>query len=208
MVPLRIACFSAIALTMSCAYRFSNAHVERPEGIRTIAIEAIYDTSREVLPHELFWEALQASFVADGKLRLASQYRADAYLRAHVRDATLTPACSIVKNPPERDPKTEGRVKLPRPPEFKPLAQAGELKTFGSVTVAVDIEVWSLRTQSLLMRRTYDLGQQFRAVHGFGKDAVTPRSNDYLRYEEAFEAKVKLMAEDLANRVVRDLLVR
>ena len=208
MAPQRIACFAAITLTVGCAYRFSNAHVERPEGIRTIAIEAIYDTGREVLPHELFWEALQAGFAADGKLRLAPQDRADAYLRAHVRDAALVPVGSIVKNPPERDPNIQGRVQLPQPTEFKPLAQAGELKTFGRVTAEIEVEVWSLRTQSLLMRRTYDLGQQFRAVHGFGKDAVTPRSNDYLRYEEAFEAKVKLMAEDLANRVVRDLLVR
>lgn len=208
MALLRIACLSWVTVVTGCAYRFSNAFIERPEGIRTIAIEAIYDTGREVLPHEIFWESLQASFAADGKLHLAAQEKADAYLRAHILDASLTPSGSIVKNLPERDPKIQGRVELPRPKEFKPLAQAGELKTFGQINTTIEVEVWSLRTQSLLMRRTYTLTQQFRAVHGFGKDAVTPRSNDYLRYEEAFEAKVKLMAEDLANRVVRDLLIR
>jgi hypothetical protein len=205
---LRIAWLALSTVVSGCAYRFTNAHVQRPEGIRTIAIEAVYDTSREVLPHELFWEALQAAFAADGKLRLASQERADAYLRIHLKDAALVPAGSIVKNPPEQDPKLKGRVKPPEPTLFKPLGQAGEIKTFGQVRAEVEIEVWSLRTRSLLLRRTYDLTQQFRAVHGFGRDAVTTRSNDYLRYEESFDAKVKLMAQDLAGQVVRDLLVR
>jgi len=33
----------------SCTYRFTNRHVAAPGGIRSIAIESIYDTSKEVL---------------------------------------------------------------------------------------------------------------------------------------------------------------
>lgn len=191
-----------------CAYRFSNAHSARPEGIRSIAIEAVYDTSREVIPHELFWEAMQSAFAANGKLRLAPQHNADAYLRMHIKEAITAPDGSIVRNPPESDPKIKDGAALPKPEEFRPLAQAGEIKTFGQIQAVVEVEVWSLRTESLLLRQSYSLAQRFRAVHGFGRDAVTTPGNDYLRYEEAFDAKVKLMAQDLARQVVQDLLLR
>lgn len=193
---------------MGCAYRFSNMHTARPEGIRTIAIEAIYDTSREVLPHELFWEAMQAAFAANGKLRLAAQQDADAYLRLHIKQAIAAPEGSIVRNLPENDPRINEGGPLPDASEFKSLGQAGEIKTFGRIQALVEVEVWSLRSKSLLLRRSYDISQRFRAVHGFGRDAVTTRSNDYLRYEEAFDAKVKLMAQDLARQVVQDLLLQ
>ena len=55
----RFASFLLLSLCVisiaGCAYRFTNKHIVTPEGIKTIAVEAIYDTGREVIRHELLW---------------------------------------------------------------------------------------------------------------------------------------------------------
>src|SRR4051794_6895040 len=92
--PKSPAVLTAVLATLlsACAYRFTSEHTAPPAGVRTIAIEAIYDASREVIPRELLWESLQNAFAADGHIKLAPQSRADALLRAHIKEAGINSA--------------------------------------------------------------------------------------------------------------------
>ena len=74
-VLLLIFVMTGMLLTSGCAYRFSNLHMKPPPGTKTIAIEAIYDTGKVAVPHEIIWEQLQKQFAINGRLRLASRVR-------------------------------------------------------------------------------------------------------------------------------------
>ena len=194
-----------VLLQVSCAYRFTNSHIDRPDGIRSIAVEAVFDTTGEVLPHEHLWTSLQQAFARDGNLRLVSRTEADAIVRAHIKTAEVRPTGDTIPNPPLEDPKTEGRNLPPKPQTFKKLTQAGEIRDSVAFDAKVDIEVWGIKSRRFLMRRSYALKGDFRAVQA---PQVTLKVNDHLRYDEAFEAQFKAASRQVAEEVVRDLLVR
>lgn len=192
-----------------CAYQFTNKHVVRPEGVKTIAVEAIYDTSREVLPHEQLWKSLQDAFASDGHLRLASQGSADALVRAHIRKAAVSPTGGKGSaRTPEKDPdpfRDDGPVDVS---EFRQLTRqdANKIRDHVALNIVVDVEVWSLRTRTLLLKQTYPASDVFFANY-YSLPSSSP-INDHLRFEEATEARFKAMSEGIARGVVRDLLVR
>lgn len=197
-----------VALMPACAYRFTNEHIKRPQGIKTIAVEAVYDTSREVLPHEILWKSLQDAIARDGNLRLAPASSADAILRAHIRSAEITPRGERIQNSPEDDPNVFNRSLPEKPSKFKILTQAEEVRDAAALRLGVHVEVVHLRTRSRLMSETYSLGGRFRAVHADKRGTVTTRSNDFLRYEEGVETTFAQLSESISRRVVRDLLIR
>jgi hypothetical protein len=191
-----------------CAYRFTNRAITRPEGVRSVAVEAVYDTSREVLPHEFLWQELQRAFAAEGHLKVVPQSSADALVRAHIRSASLSAVGTNTQNGPERDPDATSREVPPQPNEFRTLTQAGEYRNKEQLDARVEVEVWSLRTRTLLLSRTYPLSEKFQAIHADKSGRFTTRANDYLRFEEATEARFKAMAERISRQVVQDLLIR
>lgn len=191
----------------ACAYRFTNKHVKRPEGIRTIAVEAVYDTSREVIPHEYLWAALQDAFAADGHLQLVSQSSADALVRAHIKQVTI----AATGDPSVRDPATKEPSEIVHPDntvedpaKFRQLNQASELRETSLLTAFVEIEVWSLRTRTLLMRRNYPLSGTFKAWRG---SKYTSIDNNWLRYQESADITFAKLARGAADQVVKDLLI-
>lgn len=204
----QLASFAIFFLATSCAYRFTNEHVVRPEGIQTIAVEAIFDTSREVIPHEEFWGNLQSAFAANGHLQVVPPAEADALIRAHIKSADIRHIGSPSVQAPKDDPETLDGDRPASPREFRPLAQAGEVRDEGVVNAAVEVEVWNLRTKALIMQRTYPLRAKFRAIHADKGSNVTTPANDYLRFEESVDAKFAALAEDLSRRVVQDLLIK
>lgn len=196
-------------LVSGCAYRFTNKHVVRPEGIESIAVEAIYDTSREVLPHELLWESLQNAFAADGHLKLAPQSSADALVRAHLRSASIAAAGTEAKrksNEADGDPNPFRGDSVPKPDEFRELAKANSIRDQATMSLVVDVEVWSLRTRTLLLKRSYPVSGSFRTVYSSLPSGSIP--NDHLRFAEATNAEFKLLSDNIARGVLRDLLVR
>jgi hypothetical protein len=195
----------ALPLT-GCAYSFTNTHIQRPAGVQTIAVEAIYDTSREVLPHELLWDSLQNAFAADGHLKVVPQAAADALVRAHVKQATVSHVGSDYENKPTEDPKVFDGTRPNGPRDFKILTQAGKFRDKGHLNTVVEVEVWNLRTRSLLMRRTYNVSDGFQSLH-YGNPTVG-KPNDPLRFTEAQEASFKIIAQNISRSVVRDLLIR
>ncbi len=197
-------CLVALPLA-GCAYTFTNAHLSRPAGVETVAIEAIYDTSREVLPHEMLWQSLQNAFAADGHLKIVPQAVADALVRAHVRSAGVTATGTNLPNGPVKDPTTYDGTIPSAPSTFKGLTQAGEYRDKGVIATVVDVEVWNLKTRVLLMKQTYPVSDGFQSIHT-GTPGVN-KANDHLRYQEAVDASFRTIAESISRNVVRDLLV-
>ena len=196
-------------LQWGCAYRFTNKHVTKPEGINSIAVEAVYDTSREVLPHEHLWKALQDAFASDGHLRIAPQASADALVRAHIKQVAITPSGSVPPNrEPDKDPDPFSGGEAPDPGDFRELSHQhpSKIRNYVSISVVVEIEVWSLRTRTLILKQSYPATDAFLANY-YGQPSSSP-ANDHLRFEEAIESRVKSVSEQIARGVVRDLLVR
>jgi hypothetical protein len=155
----------------------------------------------------MLWEALQNAFAADGHLKVVPQASADALVRAHVKQAGVAHVGSDQENDlVVNDPEVFDGTRPNQPAEFKKLTQAGKYRDKGLLSAVVEVEVWNLRTRSLLMRRTYNVADVFQSLH-FGNPSVG-RPNDHLRFQEAEEASFKQMAQNISRSVVRDLLVR
>jgi len=188
-----------------CAYHFTNSHVSPPTGVHSIAVEAIYDTSREVLPHELLWQSLQNAFASDGHLRLVPVSEADALVRAHIKSASVAPDGAEFENGPVNDPEVFKGDSPPPPSSFKKLPETGKYRDKGLISLVVEVEVWNLNTRTLLMRRSYPVAAGFQAVHA---PSITQTANDFLRYDESEQAAFAGLSDSIARSVVRDLLVR
>jgi len=194
-----------VACTTGCAYRFTNLHVKRPAGIQSIAVEAIYDTTRTVLPHELLWEELQRAIVANGKLHLTTQSSADALVRAHITNGDFRSGRIQTNANNDRDPTietpeeaiTSGEFR-----EFKKLTQAGESVLDNRLVVNVRIEVIDLRTQKVLLNKRYSGSEVVKTAR-----KGTDPGSFYLIYTEATANRFQQASKRIATRMVQDLLV-
>jgi len=192
---------SILVLISGCAYQFSNLKVKPPQGIRSIAIEAVYDTSQKVRPHDILWESLQRKFAANGKLRVTSVHEADAFLQAEIIEARSSQSKPIVtsnaRDEPEYDPTSPAL-----PSSYRKLTQAAVLADNQKQSFKVIIKVWHLETKKLLFKKTYALGSgAYRLL-----DNTATKDNQFLRAEEAFQNHFQLMSNRLAGTVVTDLL--
>jgi hypothetical protein len=204
-----------------CVYRFTNEHMAPPAGVRTLAVEAVYDTSREVVPHELLWESLQQAFATDGHLRIVPQSSADALLRAHIKQVAVSTTGPIVINQNDEYSNAEVIVDPPAfskndpavPGQFKNMTQAGEYQTQVQTAVVVEVEVWNLNTRALILKKSYPVTRAFLAERAAAGTGATTSyqvlaNNDYLRYDEAERANFKAVSDSIAAGVVTDLLVK
>ena len=197
--------FSLPLAATGCAYRFTNMYVEQPKNIKSIAIEAIYDTSREVLPHEIIWEEIQQAFARDGHLKVASRKNADALLRVHITKAGVGPTGEIyTTKPTAEDPKEFDKKDPPSFNQFRRLPYAGEARQKMTLIIAMQVEVWHLESKELLLERTYNLTESFRAVRPTG----LPDATGFLRTEESMNADVASISRAAAESIVQDLLIR
>jgi hypothetical protein len=193
--------------TSSCAYRFTNTHVTPPEGIQSISVEAVFDTSREVLAHELLWESIQAAIIKDGNLKLTNRSQADAILRVHIKKAHISPSGQSRNNgagADGRDPRVFDYNTPPHPNQMRPLTQAGRFKDSATMKFVVKAEVVSLRTKSVLLKKNYSMstGRYYATYQGNSKN------NWFLRYVEAGDAAFEKASRKLASKIVQDLMVR
>jgi len=189
----------------SCAYKFTNRNLQLPQGINSIAVEAVYDTSREVLPHEILWESLQRAFAADGHLRLVSQGSADALLRAHITSGSVNPTGSTTQNLPLEDENVKaGAAVPPFPDDFRKLTQAGEYTTKEVLALVVQIEVIDLYSRAVIFSKSYSGAETFTSAR---TDQVAQKKSHYLLYEEALNTDFKRVAERISSDVVRDFIV-
>ena len=194
-----------------CAYRLTNLHIQNPDNIHSIAIESIFDTGSQVIPHEQMWDQLQRAFAANGHLKVTSAKNADALLRAHIRTSEINKSGDLLdKNPTNirKDPDIfEGNN--PQPPSLSPtdgplrdLTTASRVYSKDATTFVVDVEVWNLETRQLMLQRTY---------HGRTEAlAIAPAQPDlaFIRHDEVTDRNMTTVAKQIAENVVSDLLVR
>lgn len=190
-----------------CAYRFTNTYAAPPVGVRTIAIEAIYDTSREVLPHEILWQELQKAFAANGRLVVVSQGRADALVRAHIRSAQMIPSGD--EQPVTATGSEEPQVyntdnpASPFDPKFQPLTRGANSRNDEVITLSVDVEVLNLTTHQILLTRNYPVSGAYRVQ---GATGDIPKENFFVRSDESLGYRFAALSQDIANRVVLELM--
>lgn len=201
---LKAALIASVA--SSCAYRLTNLHVQSPNHVQTIAIESIYDTTSEVLPHEQLWNELQRSFAANGHLKVTSVDKADALLRAHVRLATIEKSGELRENV-RGELKKDIDLYQDRGPPIPPgtlrnLSVANTYYMKDRLGFFVDVEVIDLRTRQILLQRTY--------TRSFEAWAVSETLNEisFVRHEESAQLGFAKASRSIAEVVVTDLLVR
>lgn len=187
-------------LFSSCVYRFTNSHVGRLAGMRTVAVESVYDTSSESLPHEVIWEALQRAFAADGHLKLVSRTEADILIRAHITSGSVTPSAPFDRGP-DKDPQVFLGGSPPRPTTFKRLTVAREHATRENASISIAVEAYQLHSGKLLMSKSYAAAKGFGSLPSSG-----PLTYSFIRHEEAIINQVDLAANEIASQVVRDFL--
>ncbi|MCX6130969.1 MAG: hypothetical protein NTX25_18165 [Proteobacteria bacterium] len=187
----------------SCVYRFTNTALRLPIGVRSIAVEAVYDTSREVVPHELIWSAVQKELARNGRLFVTSQNEADALMILTLNHASVRPSGTPSREPVSRDPVITDSEKG-RPEDFRNLRRAGSWTTDESVNLTLSAEVIDLKTKTVLFRREYSGATSFKSLRSV---SVTSSNSAYLNYEEALQSKVKVLSEQLASRIVSDFLM-
>ena len=192
----------------ACAYRLSNLHVQSPNKIESIAIEAIFDTSGQVIAHDQLWSELQRAFAANGHLKVASVGQADALLRAHLRSAAIANAGDRIQanitNKKDPDLYAPGAPPL-GPNQLRDLSAAGDYFTKDQVSMVIDIEVWNLRTHELILQRSY--GGSF-AVLNVRAEGEAINELVSVRREESADRGVAGISRQIAGNVVSDLLIR
>jgi hypothetical protein len=198
---------SASVLVSSCAYRLTNLHTIRPENIRSIYVEGVYDTSAEPIPHERLWDELQRAIAANGQIRLAAPNEADAVLRAHIISTTSKKAgerkTSSVKSK-KKDPEIfYGQTTPPRPGPLRDISIADDYFTKSSWSSRILIEIYDLRSGKLILQRNYPIAAEVQAVRGDQANEI-----HHLRHQESLGASFGNGAKSIAERIVSDLLVR
>lgn len=187
-----------------CSYRFTNKAMRPPNGIKKIAIEAIYDTSWEVLPHEILWEALGRAFAKNGHLLLTSSKDADGLLRAQIVKASINPTGEVNENKDEtrRDPKVT-RDNKPSYRLFNNLMRSGRYTEKENITLWVKVELWDLKTKKMIFTKKYQGVGSFKSHYA----NVFNINTHYLLFEEALKNRFKTISKDISNRIVIDILL-
>ncbi len=192
-----------VLLLQSCTYRFNNLSLKPPKGLRTIAIEAIFDTGRTPLPHEILWVSLQKQFAIDGRLQVTSPEQADVYLRAHIFNSTLyqngQQSFYQGMDPKELVDKESGQVQSPF--AFQNLNRAKDFANYATVSVNVEVQFWDLYTKTLLHQKTYQLSKRYEIF-----DAAIPLGNQFIQAQETLEINMEEMSDSLARSIVYDFL--
>ena len=192
----------ALLMQSACAYRFTNRYIHPPEGGRRIAIAPIFDSSRVVVPHDVLWYALQNAFASSGHLVLANPAKADFYLQAHVQRASTleyeSDARSALQNPHMFiDPNTN----QPRAPDKYLNLHAAEIfSKREKLSFLVSVEIWDLRTRTLLLKGDYSVSSDFNML-----TVPSPRESQFIRNEENSELSLIIQANSFAQQVVKDL---
>lgn len=190
-------------LSSACTYRFTNIAIKPPDGIQTIAIEAVYDTSREVIPHELLWRALQNEFSRRGRLRLTSAEKADAILRVQISSAAVEPAGTPNTESVDRDPQY-GDPSEVVPSQFKNLRIAGNYTTIEAMQFTAVVEVFDLRKRKQIFNRSYQMSGSFRSIQASN---LAQTRTGYLLYEEGLDTRFRVLSEQLSRKIVTDILL-
>ena len=190
-------------LSSSCAYRFTNTAMRSPLGIQTLAVEAVWDNSREVIPHELLWSAVQREIVRNGRVTLTNQDEADALMVVSITKAKVTPIGTPSQETLSKDPSVLDTNKG-TPESYRNLRRAGSWTTAEGIMFTVHVNVYDLKSRALLFNRDYSSSIAFKSMRPV---TITPTESAFLNYEEALQAQFKAASNSMANSIVNDFLM-
>lgn len=196
-------------ISVSCAYRFTGKYTVPPAGIKTIAIESIYNTSREPVHHELLWTALQEEIAKDGVLRVTDRKKADALLRIHLNSGdTVTggPLDFVGKNANDRNKDFDpyNLSSPPNPNEFRKLGKAREIRDSYHYKARINVELIHLRTKEMLFKSSYLLSTNNFSARQSG----TSVANANLRFSENKDYALQYASQKVSQNIIQDILVR
>ncbi len=195
------------AFISGCTYQLTNLKSASPNNIRTIYIEAIYDTSSEAAPHELLWDEIQRAIAANGQLKLVSSYEADAVLRAHIVKNQMGKAgerkAPVVSRRTTEPDIFSGQQQPPTPGQLRDISIADDYFMKTSWSSVVQVEVWDLTTRKLVLQRQYPISGEIPTIRG-----DVPTEIHHLRNEESFQHGFANASRSIAERIVGDLLIR
>ncbi|MCX6117596.1 MAG: hypothetical protein NT027_08650 [Proteobacteria bacterium] len=190
----------------SCAYRLTNLHMRNPNKIQSIAIEGIYNTGSEPIPHDQVWDQLQRAFAANGHLKIASVGKSDALLRAKISNTRYSRSGALddTQSGSDRsDPPLYPVTGNPLAPNKLPdINTARKYFQKDLLTFNLEVEVYDMSTKAILLQRTYSLAVDTLAIRS-DANAVA-----FLRHEESVQYGIAKSARSVADNIISDLLVR
>lgn len=195
-----------VASSSGCAYRFSNIAMKRPVGVRTIAFEGIYDTTRDVVPSQIIWAEIQKAFARNGKLAITSVDQADAIMVAQITAVQSNPE-NINREQRNKDPKGEDVRNInPADPEigFKNLMKAGRWTSQQMVGFSLNINVWRLDNRQMIFTRSYAIAGPF---HSFRPTETVSQAGQFLSFEENRNTTFRRFARQISSRIVSDFFL-
>lgn len=193
-----------IIVVNSCSYRFVNISLNSNFKPKAICVEGIYDTSKEVIPHELLWKSLQKKLIQSGGFYLTNCKEADFILKAHIIDAQIIPYGSPRVYGPLQDPSN---VKINDEQinfnDFRILTKAGSYTIRENVNVNVKIEVINLYNKNIILNKNYTANNIFWSARS---DAHIERKAHFLLYEESLNYSFKKLSDTISQNIIKDLI--
>ncbi|RYZ58731.1 MAG: hypothetical protein EOP07_06095 [Proteobacteria bacterium] len=196
-------CLLLPIMSSACAYRFTNTSLRNPLGIQTIAVEAVWDESREVIPHELLWSAVQREIIRNGRVTLTNQDEADALMVVTITGAKVSPAGTPSQEALSKDPPNSDTDKK-NPEDYRNIRRAGSWTTDEGLTISVHVDVFDLKSRAVLFKKDYSTGITFKSLRPV---TITPTESSFLHYEEALDARFKAVSDGLAHSIANDFLM-
>lgn len=183
-------------LIHSCSYRFSNSdRLQSQRSPRSLAVEGIFDTSRQVIPKDLLWREIQEAFANTGKVPLRPAKSADMLLRVHISDAAMAP------NPGKfdtgvTDPEKPYAGDNLQPSRLPPLSRSFDDHSMReAVKTSFSVELWDLHSTKMVFQKNYQQSFQYRLTESKTSDRATLYSKENLDTE--FTSSARLIARSI-----------
>lgn len=188
----------------ACSYRFTNIDAALPGGLRTIALEAIYDTSGEILPHGLLWREIQLAIARNSRFRITNRNNADMLLRLHINSASIVPSGSPeVVYKIRKDPKPYNFEEPARPTDYDSMFLPSQFLKNETLALTVAIELWSIRERKIVFSSAFSETQEYNAVFS---ESTAPTPIQFVRSEEASQNVFLEMSRKISSRFLGELL--
>lgn len=188
--------------SQSCVYTFVNS--SRHSGnfkIRSIAVEAVYDTSSTPMSHADLWREIQRAIIKDGFLHLTNSHSADAILTLELLNNNVANSGS----PIELDSKTTLDDFIPSTAtseQITDLNRAGRITQHEVIGFTVLAEAYELSSGKKIYSKQYSQSATLKSKRG----SYLARENDFLIHEEALTNRTQEMSRSMGAQINSDLV--
>jgi hypothetical protein len=191
-----------VTCLQSCVYSFVNSvrHSSNSK-IRSIAVEAVYDTSSTPMSHANLWREIQRAIIKDGYLSLTNSNSADAILTLQL----LSNRVANSGSPIELDSKTTLDDFIPSTAtadQITNLNRAGRITQHEVLGFTVLAEAYELSTGKKIYSKSYSRSATLKSIRG----NYLARENDFLIHEEALSNRTKEMSKSMGAQINSDLV--